>query len=507
MLRQFLMGIDIGTQSTRVALLDPTGKVHASASGTYGMVTPRAGWAEEDPEVWWSAAVEGIRCVIDTAQVKPGEILAIGADAQMHATVPLSASGELLSHGVQLWCDKRGADLVEEFKAQPFLSTAMRLAANPPVPAWVGFKIQWIKVHDPELYQRTWKFVAGAGYLNYRLTGELAMDWSEASGSFLLDAQKLDWSPELAEYLDVSLDKLPPVALSTEVVGHVSAEAARLTGLTEGIPVVAGAGDMMSMLIAAGLAERGRALDISGTASDFCVFVDEPVVDPPFMNLHHAMPGWIPFGIVESGGGSLKWFKDELCRAEQMEAQQRGTDVYDILNDKAAQVEPGSEGLLFFPYLMGERVLGTPFARGVFIGLTPRTGIGSMMRAIMEGICFELRRTLEIVEEAGNRVTDVYTTGGGARSALWSQIKADIYQKPVYTLMASEGGVLGSAILAGVGVGVFPDIQAAAEQCVHVDRVFQPDPSRFTRYDYLYDVFKETHDRLQELFEKLARMP
>jgi sugar (pentulose or hexulose) kinase len=263
MLRQFLMGIDIGTQSTRVALLDPTGKVHASASGTYDMVTPRAGWAEEDPEVWWSAAVEGIRCVIDTAQVKPGEILAIGADAQMHATVPLSASGELLSHGVQLWCDKRGADLVEEFKAQPFLSTAMRLAANPPVPAWVGFKIQWIKIHDPELYQRTWKFVTGAGYLNYRLTGELATDWSEASGSFLLDAQKLDWSPELAEYLDVSLDKLPPVALSTEVVGHVSAEAARLTGLTEGIPVVAGAGDMMCMLIAAGLAERGRALDIS----------------------------------------------------------------------------------------------------------------------------------------------------------------------------------------------------------------------------------------------------
>lgn len=507
MLRQLLIGIDIGTQSTRVALIDPTGKVRASYSGVYDMATPRPGWAEEDPDIWWSIAVEGIRRVIDEAQVRPGEILAIGSDAQMHATVPLGRHGELLSHGVQLWCDKRGADLVEEFKTYPYLNDAMRLAANPPVPAWVGFKILWIKVHEPELYQRTWKFVTGTGFLNYRLTGQLAIDWSEASGSFLLDAKTLNWSPELAGYLGVSLDKLPLVVPSTQIVGHVSPEAARLTGLTEGIPVVAGAGDMMCMLIAAGLAERGRALDISGTASDFCVYVDEPIVDPPFMNLHHAMPGWIPFGIVESGGGALKWFKDELCRAERLEAEQAGQDVYDILNLKADQVEPGSEGLLFLPYLMGERVLGTPFARGVFFGLTPRIGIGAMMRAIMEGICFELRRTLEIVESAGNHVREVYTTGGGARSALWSQIKADIYQKPVYTLQASEGGALGSAILAGVGAGVYADIRAGAEQCVHVDRVFQPETSRFARYDFLYDVFKQTHDRLQEPFEKLARMP
>ena len=507
MLRQLLMGIDIGTQSTRVALIDPTGKVHASYSGAYDMVTPRAGWAEEDPQVWWSVVVEGIRRVIDEAQVKPGEILAIGSDAQMHATVPLSQSGELLSHGVQLWCDKRSAELVEEFKTRPFLRAAMRLAANPPVPAWVGFKILWLKVHDPELYQHTWKFVTGSGFLNYRLTGQLAMDWSEASGSFLLNAKTLNWSPELADCLGVSLDKLPPVVPSTHVIGHVTAEAARLTGLTEGIPVVAGAGDMMCMLIAAGLAERGRALDISGTASDFCVYVDEPIVDPPFMNLHHAMPGWIPFGIVESGGGALKWFKDELCRAEQLEAEQASQDVYDILSSKAAQVEPGGEGLLFLPYLMGERVLGTPFARGVFFGLTPRIGIAAMIRAIMEGVCFELRRTLEIVEKAGNRVTDVYTTGGGARSMLWSQIKADIYQKPVCTLAASEGGILGSAILAGVGAGVFADIRAGAERCVHVDKVFRPAASRFARYDYLYSLFKDIHNRLQDPFEQLARMP
>ena len=225
------------------------------------------------------------------------------------------------------------------------------------------------------------------------------------------------------------------------------------------------------------------------------------------MNLHHAMPGWIPFGICEAGGGSLKWFKDELCAAEQATAAALGVDVYEILNAKAAAVEPGVEGLLYLPYLMGERLLGSPYARGVFFGLTPRTGIGAMMRAVMEGVCFELRRTLEIVERAGNQVTEVYTTGGGARSALWSQIKADIYQKPVVTLSASEGGVVGSAILAGVGAGAYPDIRAGAARCVLVDRSYTPQPALFARYDYLYDLFKDVHDRLQTPFERLAHLP
>lgn len=507
MAHDLLMGIDIGTQSTRVALLDPDGNVFASHSGSYDLHTPRPGWAEQDPDIWWTVTVKGIRHVMSAAQVQPGEILAVGSDAQMHATVPLSADGALLSHGVQLWCDKRGADLVETFKSQPYVARAMRLAANPPLPAWVGFKILWLKTHAPEVYRRTWRFVNGQGYINYRLTGEAAMDWSEASGSFLLDAETLAWSPELAEYVGVDLVKLPPVVPSTAVVGRVTTEAAHLTGLAEGTPVVAGAGDMLCMLVAAGLAEHGRALDISGTASDFCVCVDKPVLDPPFMNLHHALPGWVPFGIVEAGGGSLKWVKDELCAAERAEAAQRGLDVYDILTAKAAAVEPGCGGLLYFPHLMGERLLGSPYARGVIFGLTPRSSVGAILRAVMEGVCFDLRRTLEIVEEAGNQVTEIYTTGGGARSTLWSQIKADIYQKPVYTLTASEGGVLGSAILAGVAAGVYADVRAGATRCVHVGRHFAPNQSLFARYEYLFALYKQIHDRLQEPFERLTHMP
>ena len=244
----------------------------------------------------------------------------------------------------------------------------------------------------------------------------------------MMDARTKTWSPELVGYLVLDMDKLPDVRPSSDVLGRITAKAARLTGLAEETPVVVGAGDMLCMLISSGLTEPGRASDITGTASIMSVFVEEPVLDPRLMNLHHALPGWIPFGISDSGGGALKWFKDELCQAEVAEAQRSGRDVYDILNPKAAAVEPGSEGLLFFPYLMGERSLGTPFARGVFFGLTPRTSTGAMVRAIMEGVTFELRRTLEIVEDAGNTVREVYTIGGGARSDLWSQIKADIYQ-------------------------------------------------------------------------------
>jgi xylulokinase len=506
MTRQLLMGIDAGTQSARVVLVDLDGQVHASSSLAYEMSTPRPGWAEEDPEDWLSAAFRCIQEVIKRGEVKPGEVIAIGVDAQMHATIPLGPGGELLSHGVQLWCDKRPADLVERFKKHPHLDRAMRLAGSPPIPAWVGFKIQWLKDNEPDLYRKTWKFLSGEGYLNYHLTGSLNVDWSEASGYFLMDAQTFAWSAELAEYLDLSPDKLPDIYPSTGLVGKVSRDCALNTGLTEGIPVIAGAGDMITMAVAAGLARRQRALDISGTASNLTIYVENPILDPPLMNLHHGMPGWIPFGIVDSGGGTLKWFKDQLCQFEITEADRRGIGVYDILNEKAACIEAGSEGLLFFPYMMGERVLGSPYARGVFFGLTHRTSTGSMVRAIMEGITFELRRTLEIVEKAGNQIVELYTSGGGSRSALWSQIKADIYQKPVITLEASEGTVLGSAILAGVGIGVFKDAQEGADRCLEVKRVYQPNPENFARYDRLYELFKEVHDQLQPSFDKLARI-
>jgi xylulokinase len=504
--RGLLMGIDIGTQSTRAALLDLDGRLIASAGTPQEMETPRPGWAEQDPQLWWDSTTANIRRVIAQAEISPRQILGVGVSGQMHGTVPINAEGELLSHGVQLWCDKRSAELVDEFKARPEAASAYRIAGSPPVANWFGFKIKWLQVHQPDVYRRTWKFMVPKDYINFKLTGTVATDYSEASGSFLMDANTKTWSQALAEQVGVDIGKLPELYPAYEVIGRITSGAAALTGLAEGTPVVAGGGDMLCMLLAAGITRPGRASDVTGTASIMSVFTEAPVFDERLMNLHHVMPGWIPFGIIDSGGGSLKWFKDSFCQVEITEAQKRGREVYDTLNALAAEVEPGAEGLLYFPYLMGERTLGTPYARGVFFGITPRTGKGVMVRAIMEGVTLELRRTLEIVEGAGHQVSTIYHSGGGAYSDLWSQIKADIYQKKVVTFETSEGGILGSAILAGVGAGVYEDPASGVECCLRVAKEFEPRADWCERYNASFELFKEVHDLLQDPYHKLARI-
>ncbi len=507
MAHEYLLGIDIGTQSSRAALIDLEGRVIASHSAELALNTPRAGWAEQDPAVWWRTTAENIQTILQQSSISPHAILGVGVSGQMHGTVPLGSKGELLSHGVQLWCDKRSAGLVDEFKQRPDASSAHLISGSPPAAAWFGFKIKWVQVNEPDLYRRTWKFVVPKDYINFQLTGVTAIDFSEASGSFLLDARREVWSEEMVACLGLDLDKLPPPYPSSRVIGQVTADAARATGLAQGTPVVAGGGDMLCALLAAGISQPGRACDITGTASHLSVYANAPVRDERLMNLHHVMPGWIPFGIIDSAGGALKWFKDTFCQEEIALGKQTGRSPYTFLDQSATQVEPGSEGLLYFPYMMGERTFGTPYARGVFFGLSLRTGKGAITRAIMEGVTFELKRTLEVIEAAGNRVVQVRTTGGGAQSALWSQIKADIYQKPVVTFEVFEGSVLGAAILAGVGAGCYPDERTGAERAIRLGPVFEPNLAHKTRYDYLFDLFKDTHDRMQEPFNRYSTLP
>ena len=504
---EWLMGIDIGTQSTRAAVLDASGAVIASASTSLEMHTPRPGWAEQDPKQWWDSTVANVRQVMARTGLDPRQILAVGAGGQMHGCVPVGPDGELLSQAVQLWCDKRSANLVDQFSARPEAAGAYHLSANPPVPNWWGFKILWLKTYQPELYRRTCKFVFPKDFINLKLTGVVATDQSEASGSFLMDAERTAWSPELAQLVGVDPAKLPELHPSWSVVGRVTPEAAALTGLAEGTPVVAGGGDMLCTLLAAGITRPGRVSDQTGTSSIISVFAPSPFLDARLMNLHHVMPGWITFGITDSGGVSLKWFRDAFCQAEAAEARAAGVGAYALLTAQAASVEPGAEGLLYFPYLIGERTLGTPYARGVLFGMTPRTGKGAVVRAIMEGVTFELRRALEIVEAAGHPVEAITHSGGGARSELWSQIKADIYQRKVVTFESSEGGILGAAILAGVGAGMYTDPASGAERCLRIARAFKPRPEWSARYDALFDLFKEVHDALQRPFQTLAAVP
>jgi xylulokinase len=504
--RELLLGVDIGTQSTRAALISLDGTTIAAAGRPYDLQTPRPGWAEQDPDLWWRCAVECIREVMAKASATADEVRAVGAGGQMHGTVPISTSGELLSHAVQLWCDKRCAPLAEQFARGSAADDAFRITGSPPVANWIGFKIQWLRDNAPEVYDATWKFLVPKDYFNFRMTGEAATDYSEASGSYLMDAASCTWSDAMVDALGIDRAKLANIHRSADVIGTVTVEAAALTGLAPGTPVVAGGGDMLCTLLAAGLTKPGEASDNTGTSSILSVFTDTPVYDSRLMNLHHVTDGWIPFGIADAGGVSLKWFKDNYCQAEVAEAAAGSVGVYDILNRKAAEVAPGCEGLLFFPYLMGERTLGSQYARAVFFGLSPRHGVGASVRAIMEGVTFELKQTLDIVEGAGNPVTVISHTGGGAYSPLWSQIKADIYGKPVITFEATESGLLGAAILAGAGAGLYVDERDGAKRCLRVKDTFEPDAQNVERYARQYALFKDLHARFQEPFSQLPNL-
>jgi xylulokinase len=493
-----VLAIDIGTQSSRAAILDTDGGLLASASRPHELAVPRPGWAEQDPDEWWQATAANIRDAL--AQAPAARLAAVAVCGQMHGTVPVAQDGRLLASAVQLWCDKRAASIADEVTARHDLDTLQRLTGNVPTAAWSGFKMAWMQREQPELYDAAWQILTPKDFINYRLTGVAATDVSEASGSFLMDAANERWSPDLVALLGLDASKLPPIHASSAVIGGISAEAARLTGLGAGLPVVAGSGDMLCQLLGSGVSAPGMACDTSGTASVISFYAAGPVADRRLMNLHAAGSHWIAFGILDSGGGAIRWWLDGFGdSAGDQDA------AYERLLADAASVPPGSEGLLFLPYLQGERTLGSADSRGVFFGFHPRHTRAHATRAMLEGICFDLRQSLEIVREAGIEVTRMRTGGGGARSALWSQIKADIYGMPVAPLQHEEVGILGAAMLALTGAGIVPDLQAAS-RLVAEREPFQPEIRNIARYDAQFGLFRDLHDRLQPTFHQAARL-
>ncbi|MEW6228551.1 MAG: FGGY family carbohydrate kinase [Bacillota bacterium] len=504
--RSYVLSVDIGTETGRAALIDEKGSCVGISSVPFSVDCPKPNWVEQDPKAWWDATCINIQRVLKEASVSPDRIACVGVCGQMHAPVAIDRGGVLIPGAVPLWCDKRTAALCDKLRQDNDEKNLARVAGNPICPSWTGFKMAWISQTAPELYGQTWKYLTCKDFINYKLTGEIATDYSEASGTYLMDAQKRQWSIDLCSLLGIDIGKLPPILPADSVVGRVATDASRETGLAPGTPVVAGGGDMMCILLGAGVASHGVACDVTGTAADVSVFSPDPVNDIRLMNLHHVAPGWIAFGILDAGGGSLKWFKDEFCQEERVLAESRGVSVYEIISEKAGSVEPCSEGLVFLPYLLGERTLGTPNARGVLFGLTTRHSKRHVMRAIMEGVNFDLRQSLEIIEGSGVTVSEIRATAGGARSPVWCQIKADVYNKPIVALEESEGGVIGSGILAAVGAGLYESIEDAASAIVRRGRTYEPRPAAVRRYNEGYQVFKALHDALQDKFELAARI-
>jgi xylulokinase len=501
---EHVVAIDIGTQSTRAALVDPEGVIRDLAGAPVDLFAPAAGWAEQDPEQWWQTAADNVAAVIER---NPGiTVAAVGVGAQMHSLVAVDAAGNSLTARSAIWSDKRCLGNVRAFARRPDADQLSRLAGNQPLPAWAGFKMAWLRANDAAAYDRAASLLVAKDFLNLRLCGVAATDPAEASGTFLCAAATGRWSADLLAALGVTRSKLPDITDSGTVIGTVHEEAARRTGLLAGTPVVAGSGDMMCQLLGSGITAPGAVAVVTGTASIVAAAAERASPDARVMNLRSASGNWMHFGISDAAGKCLRWFADQLSGRSTPDDPDEVSAAYDVLTAEAAQVSAGSDGLFFFPYLLGERTLGSARSRASFIGATLGHRRAHFARAVLEGITFEDRRALECICPQGPQ-GPVRCTGGGAGSTVWNQIRADIFGHPVQTLSNTEGGILGAAILAGVGAGWYRDAEAGARRVVRPSATLAPAADITAAYERAFRTFCAAHDALEGLWPQWSDEP
>jgi xylulokinase len=491
-----VLAVDIGTQSTRAALVDIGGRIHDIASSPIDLYSPRPGWAEQDPDQWWETTVANIAAVMAR---NPGvRVAAVGVGAQMHSLVAVDASGASLTARSAIWSDKRCLEQVREVVARPDAEQLTRLAGNRPLPAWAGFKMAWLRSHTPAAYDRAAHLLVAKDFLNLRLCGQAATDPTEASGSFLADAVTGQWSGPLLAALGIDHTKLPEITDSSAVIGTVRPDVAEQTGVPAGTPVVAGSGDMLCQLLGTGMTRPGQVALVAGTASIVAMGAVRATPDARLMNLRSASGQWVHFGISDAAGKAFRWFADQLYPAADGVGGNVG-GAFEALTAAAAEVEPGAGGLLFFPYLLGERTLGNAQSRASFIGATLGHDRAHFVRAVLEGITLEDCRALRCLCPQGPR-EPIRCVGGGAESRLWNQIRADIFGHPVQTVTLTEGGLQGAAILAGVAAEWYSDAAAGAEEVIHAAETWTPDPAAACRYQNVFRSFCAVHDALDPVW-------
>ncbi|HHV97499.1 MAG TPA: xylulokinase [Clostridiaceae bacterium] len=505
----FLLGIDVGTSGTKTVLFDENGNVLASALGEYPLYQPENGWAEQDPEDWWKAVCNTIAEVIKKSGVKAENIKGVGLSGQMHGAVLLDKNNQVLRRAI-IWCDQRSYRECEQITELVGKDKLIEITANPALTGFTASKVMWVKNNQPEMYEKINKILLPKDYIRFKLTGEFATEVSDASGMQYLDIPKRKWSDYVLEKLEVRKEWLGTVYESQEITGVISKQASELTGLKEGTPVVGGGGDQAAGAIGNGIVSKGIISSTIGTSGVVFAFSDKVIIDP-LGRVHtfcHAVPGaWHVMGVTQGAGLSLKWFRDNFCIEEKRTAELMQIDPYVLMDQEAEKVEPGCEGLIYLPYLMGERTPHLdPYARGVFFGLSAKHEKPHMIRAIMEGVVFSLRDCLEIIKEMGIEVNEVRASGGGGKSKLWRQMQADVFGTGVYTVTSSEGPALGVALLAGVGAGVYKDIQEACNLCVKHKSKQEANKELYHKYNSYYELYRNLYTALKQSFRELDKV-
>ncbi len=495
----YTLGIDVGTTGAKALLIDAAGNVVAEVTTEYAMSTPKPLWAEQNPEDWWSATIASIRRAMEKSDVEPEQVVGVGLTGQMHGLVLLDRRGKVLRPCI-MWNDQRTGRQCAAITEQVGAQRLLELTGNPVLPGFTAPKILWVRENEPDVYQNTAHVLLPKDYVRYRLTGEFFGEVSDASGTSLFDVGRRQWSDEMLAALDIPRAWLPEVTESPVASAKLNAAAASQTGLAVGTPVVGGGGDQAAQAIGSGIISEGLVSATLGTSGVVFAASDSYRVEPAG-RLHafcHAVPGkWHLMGVMLSAAGSFRWYRDTLGDVEMARAKQENRDPYDLLTEAAATVAPGCEGLLFLPYLTGERTPHPdPNARGAFIGLTLRHTKAHLTRAVLEGVSYGMCDSLELMRDLGLSIKQVRASGGGARSAVWRQMLADVFNTEIVTLNVTQGAAYGAALLAGVGVGVYADVTAACAQVIELTG--RSDPSSAAK------IYAAYYPRYRALYPALA---
>lgn len=505
----YLIGIDLGTSGTKTVLFDQNGTAIASATVEYPLYQPKNGWAEQEPSDWWQAAAATVRRVIDESGVAPEAIKGVGLSGQMHGLVMLDEAGEPLRRSI-IWCDGRTSQECAEITALVGRQRLIEITANPALTGFTAGKILWVRRHEPKLYAKCRHILLPKDYIRYQLTGEFATEVSDASGMNLLDVPNRCWSGEILEKLEIDGALLAKMYESCEVTGQITPRAAALTGLAAGTPVVGGAGDNAAAAVGTGVVERGRAFTTIGTSGVVFAHSDRVTIDPQgrVHTFCSAVPGaWTVMSCTLAAGLSLKWLRDQFFTEEMKTAEGMGVDPYFLMDQQAGRVPIGANRLIFLPYLMGERSpLLDENSRGVFFGLSAIHTKYDLLRAVMEGVTYSQRQCLDVLRGMGVVSTEMLACGGGGSSPLWRQMLADVYGCPVKTVVSKEGPALGAAILAGVGAGLYPNVQEACRGMIQTNPAQQPDAQASEQYERFYQVYQSLYPALRESFQTLSKL-
>ena len=507
-----LLGIDLGTTGVKVVLFAADdGRTLSSAFIDYPLMHPQIGWAEQNPEDWWEATVMAIRtCLVGGVRnnVQPEDVRGVGLSGQMHGVVLLDEENRVLRPAI-IWADQRSEAQCRWITERVGAARLLELVSNPALPGFSAPKLLWIRDNEPEIFAHARKMLLPKDYIRYRLTGKLAIEISDAAGTCLLDVKHGRWSREVLEALEIDPELLPPVIAADKVAGTITEEVAALTDLLPGVPVAGGGADNACAAVGNGVVRPGLALVSIGTSGVVLAFASTPQVDmsgpvPRVHTFNHAVPqAWYLMGVTQGAGLSMRWVRDNIGLPERALERWTGLDAYELLTKEAESIPAGSDGLLFLPYLQGER---TPhldaYARGGWIGLTASHDRRHLIRSVLEGVAFSLKDCSTIIQGQGLPIEQVRVTGGGAKSPLWRQIIADVLGVELVTTNATEGPAFGAALLAGVASGLYPSVQQACEATVRVIERTGPRPEVERVYAQAYETYKALYPALKPLISR-----